>query len=80
MAELPTPDDAARIVLDMCGQSHMQIGHALNLKAIWLQCQKRQSLTSEQLSGGFDRGVELGWFTKTDGGRLLLTEAGFKEM
>ena len=80
MAQLSTPDDAARTVLDMCSESNLRPGDALPLQPFWLRAQQRQTLTSEELGAGVERGVELGWFELADNDRCLLTEAGFSEM
>lgn len=58
----------------------MEIGNALFLNALWVRCQSRQTLNSEQFVAGVTHLKEKGLVEEIDDGRLLLTEAGFKEM
>ena len=80
MAQLPTPEDAARTVLDICRELDLRPGQPLPGGPIWHRTVGSRRLTQEEFGIGIDRAVELGWFEKSADGNHLLTEAGFKEM
>lgn len=80
MAELPTPDDAARTLLAICRELDLRPKQPLPGAPIWHRTVGRQRLTREEFSIGIERAVELGWFEKSADGNHVLTEAGFKEM
>ena len=66
MANLPTPEDSARDVLDMCSALHLRPGHALPLRPLWQKGLER-GLTGEELAVGIKKGTEFGWFESSDG-------------
>lgn len=80
MAELPTPEDAARTLLAVCRELDLRPGNPLPGGPIWHRTVGRGRLKQEEFNQGIDRAVEQGWFEKTDDGRHLLTEVGFKAM
>lgn len=80
MAELPTPEVAARKVLDVCSEFKVRPGNALPERPLQHRLLVQGVLTSDELAGGVNYGKEQGWFEETDDGRLLLTEAGFSAM
>ncbi len=80
MAELPTPDDAARTILAACRELKLRPEDALPAGPIHYRTVVKGNLTQEEFRNGIDRCMELGWFEKTDDGRDLLTKTGFKEM
>ena len=79
MAQLPTPEKAARAVLEICAALQLRPGHALPLRALHQRAIK-QGLTGDELVDGIEKGVEFGWFEASDGDAQFLTDAGFTEM
>jgi len=80
MAKLPTPDDAARTILAVCRELNLRPEDAFPGKPIYYRTVVKGNLTQEEFRNGVDRCRALGWFEKTNDGRDLLTETGFKEM
>ncbi len=79
MAELPTPEQSAREVLNIFAHYHIRPGQALQDRIFVLQADERH-IAHGDLVRGVDRGVELGWFERGPRDSLTLTASGFAQM
>ncbi len=79
MAELPTPEDAARTLLAVCREMGLRPTNPIPAQPLWHQTVGSRRLTQEEFDNGVDQCMERGWFERTENGRDVLTEAGFSE-
>lgn len=79
MAKLPTPEESARVVLQIYAHFNSRPGHVLHLRNFMAVAADRRLQENDVISG-LEKGVELGWFEEAGGGSFRLTDAGFDEM
>ena len=79
MANVRTPESAARVILGMFQSHHTQPGEAVLPGAVG-QLVVAGVLSSEEAEGGVQYGSAQGWFEEAPMDALRLTEAGFAEI
>ncbi len=79
MAELPTPEESARMVLNIYRGFGTRPGEGL-MTQHFLDGALKQGLNTQELLDGLVYGEGQGWFENGPNGLILLTEAGFKEI
>jgi hypothetical protein len=79
MAQLPTPDDLARLVLQVFEHFDRRPGEMLRANNFVAIAAKR-GVRLTDLVAGIERGVELGWLEGSLEETVKLTEAGYAAM
>ena len=79
MAELPTPEESARMVLKIYEHFRTRPGEGLSTQN-FLAVAADQGLNTNDLLDGLRYGDEKGWFENGPNGSVRLTEAGFAEI
>ena len=79
MADVRTPESAARVILDMF-QSHNACPGEVVLPGALGQLTVAGLLLSDRVDDGLGYGLEQGWFENGPNGALRLTEAGFAKI
>ncbi len=79
MADIRTPESAARVILGMFQSHNARPGEAVLPGAVW-QLTIASRLSQEEADGGLQYGLPQGWFKRAPMDALQLTQAGFAEM
>ena len=82
MAEIPTPQKTAEVILALFNKANKRLGEVMPIGAITII--NMQIMTGARMRGadvpaGLEYAVKQGWLEKT-GSAMKLTEAGFKRM
>ena len=79
MADVRTPESAARVILDMFQSHNARPGEAVLSGALG-QLTVAGLLPSDGVDDGLGFGLAQGWFENGPNGALRLTEAGFAKL
>lgn len=79
MAELPTPEESGRAVLQIYEHFGTRPGEGL-LPQNFLVRIFAMKLRKDDLVNGLEYGVEAGWFESGPNDMMILTDAGFAEI
>lgn len=79
MADVRTPESAARVILGMFHSHNHRPGESVLPGALG-QLTVAGTLLSDEVDDGLQYGLAQGWFEKGPKGALRLTQAGFAEI
>jgi hypothetical protein len=79
MATLPTPEESARLVLQIYAHFDSRPGHVLRANN-FVAVAARRRIPIADIQRGLEYAAGMGWIEETENGSLRLTEQGFEAM